>query len=859
MEEHSDVDSDGSDNDGAHSESEGDELVEKEIADLKDKLCQNPYDYDSHVKLIAAFRSTGDLLSIREAREKMAKNFPLTPELWLEWIKDESGIAANDEDKAYIFELFERAVNDYVSIDVWIEYVQFSIGLLNSENGLQKVRDVFEKAVSTVGLHVPKGSLIWEAYREFENSIIDLIPEHELLEHHQRILNLFKRQLRIPLLNMENTYEEFKQWFDEVNGNEKGWNIEDVDFGYNKALIELQKLKPYEDSLIYSNNSYEDFLKYIEYEEANGTPPRVQIIYERAILHHCLTPDVWLKYTKYVDFKMKIQSLSEKVYERAVRNCPWVVSLWDNYIKCLERFEDTKTKIQLVFERALESGFQTGDEYRQIWLTYLDYTRRKTDFQDEKEIEKLRKCFEAAKNHLNNFENGDLNGVLLQYLAKIEAKFCKNIENARKIWNESLLNRRFISSQAQMWIEFANLERLFGEEEQFRKILMKGLQSAKDYPESIGETLVKYEREEGTSIDSLDEVMNKYEKVMTKINAKRQVIAEKEKSQLGEKAKEKIKQTQKQELKGKRKIDVANAADTSLFKKPLPPNEATPSKKSKVEIEVDNKSEESSEISSSKPNFLKPSSADSELKKLQTVFVSNLDFNTSEDTLRKVFSEFGEISELRLVRNYKGLSKGLCYIEYSSIEATKTALKHDRMPIDGRPVFINEVGKKHQFQYQKGLEKNKLFVKNLDRSLTQEEIREVFEKYGKVKDVRLVTFRNGYSKGLAYIEFEDELGAQNGLKADGMLLKDRIITVALSNPSEKKKKAETNETMLLGSASLSHHSSSNAKPKINIPMIPAALRKKIKPADSNGLESNSNANDQHTSLKNSDFRDFFKK
>ena len=43
---------------------------------------------------------------------------------------------------------------------------------MGGEGGFEKVREVFEKAITAVGIHVCKGSNIWEAYREFENAVL---------------------------------------------------------------------------------------------------------------------------------------------------------------------------------------------------------------------------------------------------------------------------------------------------------------------------------------------------------------------------------------------------------------------------------------------------------------------------------------------------------------------------------------------------------------------------------------------------------------------------------------------------------------------------------------------------------------
>ena len=49
----------------------------------------------------------------------------------------------------------------------------------------------------------------------------------------------------------------------------------------------------------------------------------------------------------------------------------------------------------------------------------------------------------------------------------------------------------------------------------------------------------------------------------------------------------------------------------------------------------------------------------------RTVFVSNLDYSVTDAAVREVFSSVGNITDLRLVKDYKGRSKGYCYLEFS--------------------------------------------------------------------------------------------------------------------------------------------------------------------------------------------------
>merc|ERR1712181_217661 len=114
----------------------------------------------------------------------------------------------------------------------------------------------------------------------------------------------------------------------------------------------------------------------------------------------------------------------------------------------------------------------------------------------------------------------------------------------------------------------------------------------------------------------------------------------------------------------------------------------------------------------------------------------------------------------------------------------------DNEQLDGRPMYVSEVGQNKKegtaFKFKTELEKNKLFVRGVEASVTQEEVRELFAQYGQLTGVRLVTYRNGHSKGIAFVEYEKEAEAAVALlKTDGTKLKGVELQVALSNPPKK--------------------------------------------------------------------------
>jgi len=71
-----------------------------------------------------------------------------------------------------------------------------------------------------------------------------------------------------------------------------------------------------------------------------------------------------------------------------------------------------------------------------------------------------------------------------------------------------------------------------------------------------------------------------------------------------------------------------------------------------------------------------------------------------------------------------------------------------------------------------------LFVARLSCDVEEDDLREEFERYGDVRDVKLIRDFNGKSRGYAFIEFESSQDLKDAFKyADGKTIKGRRILV----------------------------------------------------------------------------------
>lgn len=79
-----------------------------------------------------------------------------------------------------------------------------------------------------------------------------------------------------------------------------------------------------------------------------------------------------------------------------------------------------------------------------------------------------------------------------------------------------------------------------------------------------------------------------------------------------------------------------------------------------------------------------------------------------------------------------------------------------------------------------------IFVGNLDFGATEESIRSLFEQYGSVESVRLMTDRaTGRSRGFAFVEMTDPDEADRAITAlNGTNIGGRALNVSEARPKE---------------------------------------------------------------------------
>ncbi|KAH8520896.1 hypothetical protein H0E87_002087 [Populus deltoides] len=137
------------------------------------------------------------------------------------------------------------------------------------------------------------------------------------------------------------------------------------------------------------------------------------------------------------------------------------------------------------------------------------------------------------------------------------------------------------------------------------------------------------------------------------------------------------------------------------------------------------------------------------------LFVKNLDFSISSSCLESIFSKYGTILSCK-VAGENGRSKGFGFVQFESQDsalAAQTAL-HDTM-LGGKKLHVCKFVKKTERTAAAPCEVfTNLYVKNLDETITEDGLKDMFSVVGDVSSVAIMMDHEGKSKHFGFVNFK---------------------------------------------------------------------------------------------------------
>ncbi|VVA97864.1 unnamed protein product [Arabis nemorensis] len=179
------------------------------------------------------------------------------------------------------------------------------------------------------------------------------------------------------------------------------------------------------------------------------------------------------------------------------------------------------------------------------------------------------------------------------------------------------------------------------------------------------------------------------------------------------------------------------------------------------------------------------------------VYVKNLVEGVTEDILHRLFSQFGTVSSVVVMRDGMGRSRGFGFVNFCHPENAKKAVES----LNGRPLGLKNlfVGRalkkaermemlqqKHRDNFiANNMELSNLYVKNLSESVDETRLREIFRSYGQIVSAKVMRHENRKSKGFGFVCFSNREESKQAIrKLNGYLVDGKSLVVRVAERKE---------------------------------------------------------------------------
>ena len=188
--------------------------------------------------------------------------------------------------------------------------------------------------------------------------------------------------------------------------------------------------------------------------------------------------------------------------------------------------------------------------------------------------------------------------------------------------------------------------------------------------------------------------------------------------------------------------------------------------------------------------------------KFNNVFVKNLSEATTDEDLKNIFGEFGAITSAVVMRDADGRSKCFGFVNFESADdAAKAVEALNGRKHDDKEWYVGKAQKKSERElelkgrFEQSMKETvdkyqglNLYVKNLDDSINDEKLQDLFAEFGTITSCKVMRDPNGISRGSGFVAFSTSEEASRALDAmNGKMVVSKPLYVALAQRKEERR------------------------------------------------------------------------
>jgi RNA recognition motif-containing protein len=134
-----------------------------------------------------------------------------------------------------------------------------------------------------------------------------------------------------------------------------------------------------------------------------------------------------------------------------------------------------------------------------------------------------------------------------------------------------------------------------------------------------------------------------------------------------------------------------------------------------------------------------------------TIFVTNISFSSTGESLSAGFRRYGPVKNVRIITAWEGeerVSRGFGFVEFQTIDGFNAAVNAaERLNVDGRDLFVRAARPVRK--------RDTAFVRGIPEGTTEEDLKAAFARYNPT-EVRLKFFDTEERPGFAFVTFDTE-------------------------------------------------------------------------------------------------------
>ncbi|EXC17307.1 Polyadenylate-binding protein 2 [Morus notabilis] len=188
--------------------------------------------------------------------------------------------------------------------------------------------------------------------------------------------------------------------------------------------------------------------------------------------------------------------------------------------------------------------------------------------------------------------------------------------------------------------------------------------------------------------------------------------------------------------------------------------------------------------------------------KFNNVFVKNLSELTTEEDLGRTFGEFGELTSVAVMRDADGKSRCFGFVNFENADDAARAVESlNGKKFDDKEWYVGKAQKKSEREvelktrFEQSMKEAadkyqgaNLYIKNLDDSISDDKLKELFYQFGTITSCKVMRDPNGISRGSGFVAFSTPEEASRALvEMNGKMIVSKPLYVALAQRKEDRR------------------------------------------------------------------------